>query len=62
MKLRKLIEMLAKQNWNAEVKMDFRKELSPTKACTLNDCKNIKSISSFRSKGKPIVLLTIRSI
>jgi len=49
MKVRKIIEMLAKQNWDAEIEMQIGLPSHPTD--------KIKSISSFTKKGKPIVTL-----
>ena len=60
MKVRKLIEMLAKGDWDAEARMDFRKDIAPSRMCDLSETKRIKSISSFTSKGKPVVTLNIR--
>ena len=56
--VRKLIEMLAKCNWDAQVKIDFsiegQKHFESTEA--------IKSISAFRHQGKPVVTLNVRNI
>ena len=54
MKVRKLIEMLAKQNWDAEVLMQIGLSAHPAD--------KILSISSFTKKGKPIVTLNVFKI
>ena len=49
MKIRKLIEMLAKQNWDAEVLMHIGLPSHPAD--------EILSISSYMKKGNPTVTL-----
>lgn len=64
MKVRKLIEQLAKCNWDAEVKMDLRKDVACIDTCDFGGAKikNVKSISSFRHEGKPAVTINVRGI
>ncbi len=60
MKLRKLIEMLCKQDWNAEVSIDTRKDIAPADWCDTSKKEKILSISSFMSRGTPIVTINTR--
>ncbi len=57
MTVRELIEMLAKQDWNAEVLVDNRINVTPAEWCDTVRTKKVCSISSFTKKGAPIVAL-----
>ena len=54
MKVRKLIEMLAKQNWDAEVLMQI--------GLTSHPADKILSISSYTTKGNNLVVLNAFNI
>ena len=62
MKVRKLIEMLAKRNWDAQVVIDPRFDVAPSMACCVDEAVSIKSISSFEVKSKSMVTLNTRTI
>lgn len=60
MKVGALIELLSKNDWNARVKLDLgRNGISPIDSCEKIG-EEIRSVSSFTCKGKPIVTLNIR--
>ena len=58
MKVRKLIEILAKLDWNAKIKIDDR-DREQRQEFSNKEVFEIKSVSSFQHKGKPIVTLNI---
>ncbi len=60
MKVRELIEMLAKQDWNSKILIDSRLAPPISAMCRTKGMKGIKSISSFTSKGAPVVTLNVR--
>jgi hypothetical protein len=63
MKVKDLIKLLAKANWEAEVYLDPKPEEIPNKICDKSHIKKIKSTSEFisRPSGKPILTLNIRN-
>lgn len=62
MKVRELIETLAKKNWDSEVRIDVRLEVAPNEFCKPAGTIEIKSISSYTSKGIEYTTLNERSI
>jgi len=64
MKVRKIIEMLAKCDWDSEIRMDLRSdsEVAPADFCKIGGTKRIQSISQFTSKGKHFTTLNTRNI
>ena len=65
MKVRELIEMLAKQNWDAEVRIDIRlnRISTPTSVKEAREVTiPIKSISSYTAGKAPFVTLNERSV
>lgn len=61
MKVRNLIELLAKQDWNATVFIDTRKDIAPVNMCNVKQMDTTNSVSSFTSKGnKPVVSINTR--
>ena len=64
MKVRKLIEMLSKADWDSEIRMDLRKptEVAPADFCKIGHTKRVQSVSQFTTKGKSYTTLNIRNI
>lgn len=65
MKVRELIEILAKKNWDAQVRLDLSEDASTSvvketlkniEIC-INTGNKIRSVSSFIRKGRNIVTL-----
>lgn len=54
MKVRELIEILAKKNWDAQIKLDLGKNVRDPMG------EKIRSVSSFVHDGRSIVILNIR--
>jgi hypothetical protein len=61
MKVREIIEQLAKCDWDAEVRMSTNPHHH---RCNLHfeESEKINSITSFRHKQKPVVTINTRSI
>lgn len=57
MLVKDLIELLAKQNWDAKILVDNRINVAPADACDTTIAARIHSLSSFTEKGKPIVTI-----
>lgn len=62
MRVRKLIEILAKCDWNSEVRIDSRKDVAPRDICDPKASEKLRSISGFVFGGKKYTTLNVRDI